>query len=322
MALWLADDFMRIGNIYRQKPSLYFMPIFYSFSFGPLIYFYVRSLTNHNFSFKRLHLLHFVPVTLQALLYFSITFSNYEFKRWYWLNVHQPYTYRIEFDGTWVSLTIYLILSFRLMQKYQVWVADNFSETSKIRLSWLKAILGILLVLCVEWFIEILERDLRGIYFDYDYTVEILGIIALVLGIAGWRQSNLTEANYDSGELDAEKQLRANFTPDPELLKKLSDTITAEKLYLNPTLTLVEFSKALKMSPKIVSRHINSGFGQSFNDFVNAYRVEEVKLRLKSADLDRLTILGIAMECGFNSKTTFNRIFKEMTGMAPTEFIR
>ena len=65
---------------------------------------------------------------------------------------------------------------------------------------------------------------------------------------------------------------------------------------------------------------MNNGFGQSFNDLVNSYRVAEVKRRLRTPDAQRLTLLGIALDSGFNSKTTFNRIFKQFTGYAPRDW--
>ncbi|MBC8082005.1 MAG: AraC family transcriptional regulator, partial [Hymenobacter sp.] len=70
----------------------------------------------------------------------------------------------------------------------------------------------------------------------------------------------------------------------------------------------------------LISFTVNAGFGRSFNDLVNGYRVAEVKRRLATPDAQRLTLLGIAFESGFNSKTTFNRIFKQLTGKAPREW--
>ncbi len=321
IALWLSDDFMRIAKIYRQIPNLYFLPIFYSLSFGPLIYFYVKSLVNHNFEFKTFHLLHFIPVIIQASLYIFLTFCSYDMKQWYWENVHRQYTYRIEFDGTWISMTTYLILSFRLLQNYQAWILNNFSELSKIKLNWLKIILVIMLVLCIQWFVEIILRDLFGIYFEYDFSVEILGVIALVLGISGIKQSNLSEVRFENTSI-SDIETKMTFTIDRTIMEKIEKGMTENRLYLNPTLNLVQFANALKLPPKVVSRHINSGYEKSFNDFVNGYRIEEVKQRLKSADLQRLTIFGIALDSGFNSKSTFNRIFKEFVGMAPSDYIK
>jgi AraC-like DNA-binding protein len=317
LALWLIDHFLRIADIYGQNANLYFLPIFYSFAFGPLIYFYVKSLVNQSFIFQKKDYLHFIPVLFQAGLYIFLTTKNYNFKNWYWENVHQWITYKVEFDGTFISMLIYLILSIRLLKNYQIYVANNFSETSKIRLNWLKIILIILVILCVQWLIEIILRDFFNLYFNYDYSIQILGIMALVLAIGGIRQANLSEVNFEQ-----EVTQKSYVQVDTKILEQINSGMDIQKLYLNPTLTLSEFAKEIKLNPKIVSQQINTGLGKSFNDFVNEYRVEEVKKRLNSPDLERLTILGIAYESGFNSKTTFNRIFKDFTGVAPRDFVK
>ncbi len=317
ISLWLIDHFLRIANIYGQNANLYFLPIFYSLAFGPLIYFYVKSLVNQAFIFQRKDYLHFIPVVFQAGLYLFLTTKNYNFKNWYWENIHQWITYKIEFDGTFISMLIYLILSIQLLKNYQIYVVNNFSETSKIRLNWLKIILIILVVLCIQWLIEIVLRDFFNLYFNYNYSIQILGIMALVLAVGGIRQANLSEVNFEE-----EVAQRSHIRVDNEILAQIKLGMDSRKLYLNPTLTLAEFAKELKLNPKIVSQQINTGLGKSFNDFVNEYRVEEVKLRLNSPDFERLTILGIAYESGFNSKTTFNRIFKDLTGVAPRDFLK
>lgn len=320
VALWLIDHFLRISEIYRLKPNWYFLPIFYSFAFGPLIYLYVKSLVNQSFIFQRKEFLHFIPVLCQAGLYCFLSSRDYEFKNWYWNEVHRPITYRIEFDGTWLSMCIYLFLSIQLLRKYQVYVNNNFSETSRLKLNWLKIILTILLVLCSQWLVEVILREYFSLFFNYDYSIQILGIMALVLAVGGIRQSSLTEVNF--AEESPETNAKTLVQVDETVLQQIQNGMEVQQLYLNPTLTLAEFAKALKLNPKMVSQQINTGFKKSFNDFVNEYRVEEVKRRLNSADIERMTILGIAYESGFNSKTTFNRIFKDFTGVAPREFVK
>ena len=337
IALWLVDDFCRVAGIYNTNANLYFMPIFYSFAFGPLLYFYVKSLINSSFRLQKKHFLHFIPVFLQSLLYLFLNFQPYTFKHWYWENVHQPYTYRFEFDGTLLSLLIYLLLSISLIKQYQIWLLDNFSETSKIRLNWLKILLVILVILCVQWFFEVILRDVYQIYFNYNYSIQLLGILALVLGTAGIKQinleniafiennqENLTEKNASTKIINNNiNDNTNNKNPqiiDDLILAKIVAGMEVEKLYLNPTLSLAEFAKSLQLPQKTVSNHINIGLKKSFNDFVNFYRVEEVKRRLKTVDIEKITILAIAFDAGFNSKTTFNRIFKHFTGVAPRDF--
>ncbi|GAB3720743.1 helix-turn-helix domain-containing protein [Spirosoma lituiforme] len=322
ISCWQIDGFFRVSGLYTQNAGLYFLPIFYSFAFGPLIYFYVKSLTNSHFRLKRQHWLHFLPVAIQALLYFFLTSQSYEYRSWFWTTVHYPITYSIEFDGTWLSLLIYLILSLRLLQKYGHYVQENFSETSRLTLRWLRALLFILAVVCVQWAVELILRDIFHLFYQYDYSYWLLCLLLIVLGVAGLKQGNLANVQFKN---DAVADLSHNpakpvIDVKPEHIERIRRAMDTDKLYLNPTLTLTELAQHVDLNAKVVSQVINAGIGQSFNDFVNAYRVNEVKQRLHSNDLTRLTLLGIALESGFNSKTTFNRIFRQHTGQSPSEF--
>ena len=93
-----------------------------------------------------------------------------------------------------------------------------------------------------------------------------------------------------------------------------------EKIYLNENLSLREFALHLKADPNLISFILNNHLDNNFYDFVNRYRIEEVKTKLNDPAYKHLTLLGIALESGFNSKTTFNRVFKQITGITPTEF--
>lgn len=318
ISLWLIDTLFRVTGIYHQQPNLYFKPIYYSFAFGPLLYFYVKSLTNSTFQFTRKNLFHFTPVVLQAALYWFLTFQDYTFKRWYWLEIHQPLTYRIEFDGTFLSLAVYLVFSLLLLKSYQKWLRNNFSEFSTITLNWLRTILAIMLLLCVQWFVEVIIREIYQDYYAYNFSVLILGILSLFLAFGGIQQNSLSEVNFTKKSGSATEK---NINIDQSILSKIKVRMEADKDYLNPTLTLKEFAQTLQVPSRTVSEHINHGLDKSFVDFVNEYRVNEVKQRLQSSDLEVYTILAIAFECGFNSKATFNRTFKKFTGKSPREFV-
>lgn len=93
-------------------------------------------------------------------------------------------------------------------------------------------------------------------------------------------------------------------------------------IILVPELSLAMLSHQLKISPKLISTTLNNELHKNFHDFINDYRVEEVKKRLIDPQYNHLTILAIAMDAGFNSKSTFNRIFTKVTGMSPKGFKR
>lgn len=85
-------------------------------------------------------------------------------------------------------------------------------------------------------------------------------------------------------------------------------------------LTLKDLASALDIYPHYITQVLNTVFNQNFYDFINNYRIEEVKERLRDSQYRNLTVLAIAYDCGFNSKSTFNRIFKQKTGLTPTQY--
>ncbi|AHJ96598.1 helix-turn-helix domain-containing protein [Hymenobacter swuensis] len=344
IALWLLDGFFRVANIYGQNANWYFTPIYYSFAFGPLLYFYVRSLVNHTFQFRFRHLVHFGPVLVQAALYGWLRLQSYPERLWFWEQVHRPVTYRIEFIGTWVSLTLYLLLSLRVLRGYRRWLVENFSEVSRLRLWWLRVLLVLVGLVSAQWLLEVVVREFFGLYYQYDYSTELLGGVLFLIGVVGLRQADMQAVRFEpeaepeptrlpkAAEIGAAEEIppppavadgtvAANPPAvDAAVLARIRHALEAERIYLNPTLTLAELSAHTGLAPRLISFTVNQGFGQSFNDVVNGYRVAEVKRRLATPDAQRLTLLGIALESGFNSKTTFNRIFKQFTGVAPREW--
>ncbi len=109
---------------------------------------------------------------------------------------------------------------------------------------------------------------------------------------------------------------------DPALVARLVATFEQDHRYRDPDLTLDTLAAHLRLPPNAVSHLLNAGLGQSFADAVNGYRLAEVQRRLLTPDADRYTLLALALDAGFNSKSTFNRIFKEKTGLAPREWRR
>ncbi|WP_179197836.1 helix-turn-helix domain-containing protein [Hymenobacter crusticola] len=354
IALWVLDGFFRVSGLYGQNTGLYFSPIYYSLAFGPLLYFYVRSLVNHGFRWRALYGWHFAPVLAQAGLYWWLRFQPYAVRNDFWQQVHRPFTYRLEFLGTWVSLMGYLFLSLHLLRQYSYWLEDNFSEVSRLRLRWLRWLLMLLAFVSGQWLVELVLREFFDVYYRYDYSTELLGVVVFVIGVVGLRQADMRavhfipEAETDSGtaattkpaftaapfvasavpppaeaelkKIPASVEAAISVQPDALIMECIRRALVDDKLYQNPTLTLAELAAHTGLAPRLISFTVNAGFGRSFNDLVNGYRVAEVQRRLASPDARRFTLLGIAFESGFNSKTTFNRIFKQVTGMAPRDY--
>ena len=112
-------------------------------------------------------------------------------------------------------------------------------------------------------------------------------------------------------------------TPSEEVIEKaswLKKQMETNLFYLNSELTLKSLADNLNIHPNILSKTINDGLDKSFSDFVNEYRVNAFINKLHSGNYNHITLLGISFECGFNSKTTFNRVFKNIKGVTPLNY--
>jgi len=301
LTLQVVDFFLTYAGIYRQNNGLYFSPVYYSWSFGPLLFFYVRTLASGQETFLRKESLHFVPVAIQALFFVVLSLQNLEFKTWFWLQVHKPYTRYLEY-----YVTIALVLGYG-------WRSLRLLPAVPQAPAWLRSFLiGLGAFYGLAIFYPLLSTWLLPPRAPKFYLTElVLPVFAYWLGLAGYlRQRVIAVAP------------KAKFRPEvePEHLQRLTQAMERDGLFRNPELTLPDLAAHLGLTPNAVSACLNAGLGTSFNDFVNGYRLAEVQRRLLTDDVEKLTILGIAYEAGFNSKTTFNRVFKGRTGLSPKAY--
>ena len=142
--------------------------------------------------------------------------------------------------------------------------------------------------------------------------------------------AEVVENNEENGLFDPEKDDAGEkpkyegYQLDEEIAaayaKEARDLMEKEKLYRNPYLTMPELAKKLKLSANTLSQVLNGYCGQTFYNFVNTYRVEEVISMMRNPENDGKSILKLSIEAGFNTKSTFNNIFKKQTGLTPAEF--
>ena len=319
-ALWLCDTFFNIAEVYQQNPNFYFLPIYYSLAFGPLIFFYTRAITQKDFRWKPKHFWHFLPAILQGMGYVFLQASTYSFRRSFWLEVHQPYTYNLEFYLSFISLAVYLFFSIKMVLNYQRWIKNHFSQTAHINLQWLRLVLSLSFVMASFWLVDALLRTLSLYYFAHSFSAIAMGGCVLVLAAGGLLQNNLKESKIDLEENKNALKIAETAPLDQALLEKIRSEMETHQHYLNPKLTLNEFADLLGLPTRTVSYHLNQGLGMPFIDFTNQYRVAKIQQLLTEESHPHLSLLGIALECGFNSKSTFNRVFKKMTGESPSAY--
>ena len=324
LSLWLSDTFFRVAGIYEQQPNFYFLPIYFSFGFGPLIYFYTLQLTKKEFHFSYRLFFHFIPVIFQFLFYCYLQIRGYSFRREFWLEIHRPYTYDVELALSFVLLLIYLVLSRNQIARYEKKIEKSFSDVDRITLKWLNKLHIALFVLSFFWLFETIARLTLNAYPVTPYSSLTIGFIILFIAIRGILQKDLSliTESLTAESLDSESLQEIHEVIDPSEVERIQRILIEKELFLIPDITLKDFSGHVELSSRETSRLINKGLNMTFIDFINQYRIERFKELANSEKIKHLSLLGLAYESGFNSKSTFYRVFKKMEGKNPSSYLK
>ncbi|HMS42275.1 MAG TPA: helix-turn-helix domain-containing protein [Pyrinomonadaceae bacterium] len=320
LCLSLVTPFIGFANVYDRNQWLTYFPFSIAYSYGVCVWFYTLNLTDSKREFQAKDLFLFLPTLVYLAYRFFLFAHSLEWKAWFGENYG-------DFFGTFIFITetiwniVFLYFAVRHYRKYRVWLNENYSDTEKIKFDWLRNFLYIFTaVLIFGALFDFTNSFLFKLsYIQYFYFELVLACVTYYLAIAGYLRSKTIELQFSEKQAEeAERKMLLTEKELQSLKNKLQGLMQNEKLYLEPNLTLTDLSKNLGVNSSILSYVINNGFGKNFNDFINEFRIEEVKNKLKTANDS--TLLGIAFDCGFNSKATFNRAFKKFTGFSPKEF--
>ncbi|WP_299228888.1 AraC family transcriptional regulator [uncultured Psychroserpens sp.] len=327
--------FMGWYNEFRTTKINYFL-LDTTFAIGPLIFFYVKSITTSNFKFLKKDWWHFVP----AFAFIAYRFSIYTYDTLQpEFNSVQNGILKLSLDEPIVLtvlnyvnppyMLLYLAFTFQLFYNYRKKIMQFFSNTYKLELNWILSFL----ILFTLAFLYSTIQSIVGLYIDLGYQQRwwlnlFVAIITLYVGIKGYYTdtTKLKKLSFSfSPNLDAIPQ-KAIFNEQKTISESdmniVINLMEIQKAFLNPELNLSDLADQANMSRAQLSEIINSGFNKNFNNFVNQYRVDAFKSMLKEDKQKQLSLLGIAQECGFNSKATFNRVFKKLTSYSPTEYLK
>ncbi len=334
--------FMGWYDTYKNtKINYYLVPL--SLALAPLLYFYFVSITNPKKVFNKTSLLHFIPTTI--LIVISAIILIYDSNQIGFDETQNGYliiNFKWKFLDPLVALLsmfqmlIYLVLSFQLLYKYKDKINQYFSNTYKIELNWLRNFLFAYTISYTYNTVQIVVNEtIVNLSWVQEWWYYLLsGLVIIYVGIKGFYTdlSQLRGIEIESF-LDQEHKVVVQTNPvfkEPtELSKDIEETkhtieryFESNKPFLEPDLTLVILANKLSISREELSETINKGFQLKFNDFINGYRIEEFKSKLQEGQHKQLSFIGIAYECGFNSKPTFNRAFKKMTKTSPSEYLK
>lgn len=305
-----------------------FFPNALELAIAPLVFFYIKSLVTAKFSFKPKDWLHFVPFFLSQAFAFVVYFSALRTSDFaekdaiaQWL--HFDDIKQLDEYLLLISLPFYLFYGYREYRNYKKWLDNTTSDGTYPELGWLKGIFRLSIIIGVF----LVANHSLDLFLDFKNTtilhwnllILFITFVIYYLGLKGYLQPDYT---FSQEEITAKKspvpnEPNAKLSETVELLQK---AMKEDRVFLNPKLSIYKLSDQLNVSQKHLSLVINQHFGMNFRDYINEYRVEEVKSMLNRNDVQHMSILGIALECGFNSEATFYRIFKKNTGKSPKEY--
>ncbi|MCB0642793.1 MAG: AraC family transcriptional regulator, partial [Phaeodactylibacter sp.] len=217
---------------------------------------------------------------------------------------------------------------------HEAYILTKFSYTEDINLGWLNRYLWGNIILWLSFLtFEVIGSKLLDFYphevgFIPGFVV-LVGLI-LYLGIYGRRQGVIFDSETTplleplEEEVAEEKYQSSSLTDERAALylKQLRVYMDREKPYLEPKMTIAKLAERADIPVNYLSQVINDRLDQNFFDFINSYRVREFQELLEQPDNSQYTLLSLAHDAGFNSKSTFNAIFKKFTGQTPSEYVR
>jgi AraC-like DNA-binding protein len=304
---------------------------------APIFFFYVYALTQQHNLPKKWFVIVFIPFiaySLNFIYYYFWQFENSELSfenGLLYLNGELSLPWAIFVFTFLVIEPLFIIFFYVLLKRYKKGIRDSFSSIDKINLNWLKIIFNI-------WFISavvLVPVSILAVGGVINLSIDLMQVLLevsnvafiFILGYFGFKQTTV----FSNLELAVSMQVkepvsyeRSGLSEDQAIHyhKQLLALMKEKKPYLNGELSASELAQQLSISVNHLSQVLNTVHHQNFFDFVNGYRVQEVIEKMNDPLNYYLTLLAIALDSGFNSKTSFNTIFKKVTNQTPSQYFK
>lgn len=314
-------NYFQQSGIFLQLPGLIFLDMGIPFLLGPVIWFYVMSLTrgkNHKYN----QAIHLVPALVIYVVFLDIIFLPPEDKLEL-LNAPAGDTglrFKAHTILQLLPVPVYLVFSYLSLVKYRVRLKRSHSSLVKKTHRWLSVMLMVFLV----FWLVISAGIILDNFFNENFNGEMiftLGMMSFIvfIGIYGY----LRNRNVDNLIADAISSHDRDEKVANKKYQAVVEQFTSEqKPYLEPELTLHGMATRLGVPPHTLSHILNSEYEMNFFDYINTLRIREFKEMISRGEHRKYSILALAYECGFNSKTAFYRFFKNREGISPGEYIK
>lgn len=293
----------------------YHIALDYNWVYGSLIFFYAKAYIDPDFKLLKKDWIHLLPVSIEFII------SNYvRSLNFYWDGTTESigdfgtsvYIFWMHWPSQFVIFSLIIIFYvLKSLEHINIYSDESRKPVQKEEISWLKTLLRIYLSFA---FITIIIVLIDFFFFDFAFNqyyrvplYSVLGLLTYWLGIQGNLKKDLPYLT------EADKGNPILFEKHSLAIQKLEASMNTDKLYLNPDLNLRELAEHIQLQPHQLTQVLNRSIQKSFSDYVNSYRVDELKRLINSEDFKNKSILGLAYDSGFNSKASLNRIVKKIT---------
>lgn len=345
-ALTLVLSISLLGGIYGLTGYYKTFPHFTNVAdplfllYGPLLFMYIFLLTHNRL--PKYYYLHSIPFLAYIIYFIPLYLQSGEekikFAEQIFLRNEVPLKGLFMQMARVLYLGVYIVISIRLVKSFQRRISDNFSDIEKISLDKAKITLYFFLFTLLVSVISFI----LGYQLSYSFNLSnniiglFVGMMIYALAYATWNtkgvdESELTIAAVDenqkgntafrhTGKVKGRNVFVLNDAQLDEYSERLKNAMETDKVFTENEISLTGLSSKIKIQPYQLSEVISRVYGESFFDFINRYRINEIKSRLEDPKSDSYSLLGIAMDCGFNSKSSFNSAFKKFAGVTPSEY--
>ncbi len=299
-----------------EDGSRFFLP--------PLVFLYIKSIFFKHDHFLKKNIIHFIPVVVYFSGYTLPRFVNLWSEHDVFTHIHLIHRYvnlplvKDAFAIGYFSLALVTFIHARRSLKH------HYSNIKEKDFTWLrKFLVSFLSVVVLDFSLTVAEIFFGyNVHWDGYITMTLLIFSMGYLGFNGLSQSAIFLPDFLLQKRPSDVSRKSFESKNSQSIKaNLEKTMRIERPYLDPDLTLRALAEKMDTSERNLSAVLNDGMNTSFYDFINSYRVDEAKERLASGDQATYSISGIGQLCGFNSKSTFFRIFKKETGFSPSAYI-
>jgi len=336
-AIDLTINYLNVAGYLVRFPRLQFVESLAAFLYGPLLYLYVVALTSRRqWRMTPLDWLHFLPFVAGIVLllpYLRLSDATLveiisagagagsEFGRWGFGKAIVDVLPRF-------LIGAYVLLGFLKLAQHGRNIREQFSLIEHINLVWLR---NLLIAIGLLWVMYAIALAYGGVGPVENLLNIAIVVVVYTMGYMGMRQPAIfkqreeqEQAIADKDESPTEKPKYGRSALDAEmsaaLLQELQALMSDERPYLDAKLTLAQLAEQLGISTNYLSQIINQQTGSNFFDYINSHRVEAAKQILADPEKARLSVLTIAMDAGFNSKSAFYTAFRHHAHMTPSQF--